>query len=97
MSVSIRKPGGNKARKPCPCVGIEFQPLGFTQLGELVRVYVYSDNPDASVLKSLAAALCSQEPLIVGPMEFITILKHSPELVKGLGPVPRHADNLRGH
>jgi hypothetical protein len=34
---------------------------------------------------------------MVGPMEFLAVLKHPQEPVKVLGPVPGHTDNASRH
>ena len=79
------------------CISVEFQPLGFTEFGELVRGYVNADHAVSFCLKSFAALVSSHEPLIVGVMEFVTILEHGAKTSEVLGFVPSHADNLNLH
>lgn len=62
------------------CSGVEFQPLGTAPFGEIVRVYVHTENPNALSLETLLASLSSHKPLRVGPMEFVTVLEHRAEL-----------------
>ncbi|MDO9105200.1 MAG: hypothetical protein Q7U57_09595 [Methylovulum sp.] len=59
------------------CIGVEFQPLGYAAFGELVRINVYAENPMSLDLESLFICLGGCKPLVVGPMEFVTILKHA--------------------
>lgn len=81
----------------CSSVGVEFHPLGLTPFGELVRVYVHANNPDAFCLKSFAALFSSHPPLIVGAMQFVTILEHNFEPEKVLGLIPGHANSVNIH
>lgn len=55
--------------------GIELLPLGMTPRGELVRVNISTDYPEAFDLLKLSKALGGCEPLIVGPMEFVTVIE----------------------
>lgn len=78
-------------------VGVELQPLGLAPLGEIVRVNVCPNDPDAFDLLSFAASFGGSQPLIVGPMEFVTILKHGHEAGPVVTGVPGHADGLNLH
>jgi len=88
---------GDHAAIPISCFGVEFHPICSTPFGELVRVNVYADNPDALCLHRLAACFGCGEPFFVGPMEFLAILKHGAESIECLGPVPGHTDELNLH
>ena len=80
-----------------PSVGVDFHPLGFTPFGELIRVYVYTENPDVFCLKTFARLLSSHEPLIVGRMEFVTILEYGTKPDEVLALIPRNTDCLNLH
>lgn len=88
---------GIEAGEFLPCVGVDFEPLGSTPFGKLVRVYVHANYPATFCLKSFASLLSSHEPLIVGDMEFVTILEHGAKTDEVLGFVPGHTDNLNLH
>lgn len=55
-------------------VGVEILPLGFAPYGEIVRVNVNADHAHAFCLQSFATKFSGGQPLIVGPMEFVTVL-----------------------
>lgn len=80
-------------------VGVELLPMGFAPLGEIVRVKVNADHAATFCLERFAADFCSGQPLIVGPMEFVTILKHFSQPVEVLPLEPHHASGLNalGH
>lgn len=77
--------------------GIEIQPLGHAPFGEIVKVNVHSENPDHLSLEALLTSLGGCQPLRIGPMEFVTILKHSAEPEIIVGPIPGHADDFDLH
>jgi hypothetical protein len=79
------------------CFGVELQPVGHTPFGEVVRVNVHTNNPDPSALVSFAARFCGHQPLFVGPMEFIAILKHGAEAKEVLFSEPSHSNDLNLH
>lgn len=68
---------GDKIAEGFSCCGVDFHPLCIAPFGELVRVYVHPNDPMSFDLKAFAACFGGGEPLIIGPMEFVTILKHS--------------------
>lgn len=75
-------------------IGVELMPLGFAPFGEIVRVNVNADHAPAFCLKTFAADFGCGQPLIVGPMEFVTVLKHEQQPSPVLSPVPDHAGCL---
>lgn len=75
-------------------LGIDTKAPAFAPGGELVRVYVHTDNPQTFSLLSLAAYLGGDLPLIERAMKFVTILKHSQQPVEILALEPGHADGL---
>jgi len=85
---------GDQARVLHAGVGVEIHPLGYAPLGEIVRVNVYTDDPQSFDLLGFAAGFGCAQPLIVGPMEFVTILEHGPQADKVLGLEPGHTDDL---
>lgn len=78
-------------------VGVELQPLGLAPLGEIVRVNVCPNDPDAFDFLSFAASFGGSQPLVIGPMEFVTILKHGHETGPVVTGVPGHADGMDLH
>lgn len=85
---------GDQARVLHAGVGVELHPLGHAPLGEIVRVNVYADDPQSFDLLGFAAGFGCAQPLIVGPMEFVTVLEHGPQADKVLGLEPGHTDDL---
>lgn len=83
---------GNLAGVAHACVGVEIHPLGNAPAGEIVRVNVYADDAQAFDLVRFAAGFGCAQPLIVGPMEFVTVLEHGAQTDKILPLEPRHAD-----
>ena len=88
---------GHETGELVPCFGVEFHPVGHAPFGEIVRVNVYAHHPDPIGFQALAASFSGGQPLMVGPMEFLAVLKHPQEPVKVLGPVPGHTDNASRH
>lgn len=87
---------GNETGVGASTVGVEFQPLGFAPFGEIVRVQVNADYAPAFCLESFAASFGGGQPLIVGPMEFVAILKHGAQPDVVLALEPDHAGSLNG-
>lgn len=87
----------DEARVLASSIGIEFQPLGLAPGGELVRVKVSADNFHPLSLERLAACLSSSQPLIVGVMEFVTILEHGAHLGEVLALEPGESYGLDLH
>jgi hypothetical protein len=79
------------------CFGVEFHPVGFAPFGEIVRVNVYTNNPDPLALNVFAASFCGHQPLFVGPMEFIAILKHGSQTSESIFSVPSHSSDANLH
>jgi len=75
MPILGKSPVGNHAGVPIPSIGIELTPLGLTPAGKLVRVNVYTDHPDALCFESLSKLIGGGQPLPVGVMEFVTVIK----------------------
>lgn len=94
---SIGTVPGNQGGEGIASFSIELQPLGFAPFGELVRVKVYADHPDAAGFERLAALFCGQQPLLIGPMEFVAILKQGAQAGEIPGGVPDHPDDLSLH
>ena len=63
--------------KLIPAVGVEFQFLGRTPRGELVRVNYYPHNPFPALAQELLAVLGLLEPVIECPGQILGILKDS--------------------
>ena len=82
---------------PLSCVGIDLMPICRAPLGEVVRINVHTDNPNPETFLAFAKALSGGEPFLVGPMEFITILKHSSQPIVGFRPKPSHSGDLNLH
>lgn len=82
---------------PHTSFGVELQPLGFAPFGEIVRVQIHTENPDALCLESLAVPLGRGKPLIVGPMEYVTVFEHGAKNGEGFTSEPRKSSNLNLH
>lgn len=85
---------GNFAGIAHTCVGVEIHPLGSAPVGEIVRINVHADDPQSFDLLSFAAGFGCPQPLIVGPMEFVTVLEHGAQAGEILRLEPGHADDL---
>ncbi len=90
---------GDKCGIGVSTVGVEFLPLGFAPHGEIVRVNVNADHAHAFCLETFAAGFGRGKPLIVGPMEFVTVFEHGAEPLEVLSLEPNHAGGLNtlGH
>jgi len=75
-------------------LGIDTQATALAPGGEMVWVYVYTDNPDTFCLLSLAAYLGIPQPLIKRTMEFVTVLKHGQQPGEVFALEPSHTDRL---
>lgn len=75
-------------------LGVDTQTTPEAPSRELVRVYVYTDNPDTFCLLSLAAYLGIAQPLVKSAMQFVTVLKHGQQPREVLPLEPSHTDGL---
>lgn len=102
-SVRRLRPGqhfvGDQAFVVHSSLGIDTQPAGSTPGGEMVWVYVRTDNPETFCLLRLAAYLGIAQPLVEAAMQFVTVVKNGHQPVKVRPLVPSHADGLNvcGH
>lgn len=71
--------------------GVELLPVLSAPFGEVVRVNVYAEDPDPGFLLRLAAGFGGSQPLFIGPMEFLAVLKKPAQPVEGLGAIPGHS------
>jgi hypothetical protein len=94
---AIEQPLGCLVGESGASVGIELLPICSTPAGKLVRVNVYTDDASAATLKFVAALFGINEPLLIGPMEFVAILKHGPQPNEVFGREPDHRNNLNLH
>ena len=79
------------------CYGIDLIPIGNAPFGKLVRVNVYTDDPDPLALIAFAHSFSEREPFFIGRTEFIAILEDGKESGECFGPVPGNAENLNSH
>lgn len=79
------------------CFGIDLQVVGSAPGEELIRIDVYSDNPDPAVLKVFASGLGLGEPVFESPRQFFCILKDLQESQVVLRPVPGESGDVDRH
>ena len=58
-----------------PSIGVELTTLGLAPFGKIVRVNVYTNHADAFCFHVFSKLIGGGEPLMVGAMEFVTIIK----------------------
>ena len=87
---------GNPVGVGASTVSVEIFPVGFAPNGEIVRVKVNADHAHAFCLKTFAADFGSGQPLVVGPMEFLTVLEHGAKPVEVLALEPHHGGGTDG-
>jgi hypothetical protein len=75
-------------------LAIEIVPVFSTPHGELVRVYVDGDNVDTLGFEATAASLGLGKPLVIGPREFVTVLKQPDQPGVIAAPEPNHGRDV---
>lgn len=77
--------------------GVGFPSVLRTPFGELVWVYIHTDDPGLVSLEGLAARFCPDKPLLIGRGKIIAVLKDIEKPAVVFAPVQGNAKDVSTH